>query len=91
ESMLLRATARKEAMIAEAEGEAQAIERKYQAEARGIQMIKDAAPSKEYLSLKTLEAYEKMADGKATKIVVPTELQTMASALVGAKEVVTKE
>lgn len=91
ESMMLRATARKEALIAEAEGEAQAIERKYQAEARGIQMIKDAAPSKEYLSLKTLEAYEKMANGQATKIVVPTELQTMASALVSAKEVIGKK
>ena len=91
ESMLLRATARKEALIAEAEGEAQAIERKYQAEARGIQMIKDAAPSKEYLSLKTLEAYEKMADGKSTKIIVPTELQNMASVLMSAKEIVGKE
>ena len=91
ESMMLRATARKEALIAEAEGEAQAIERKYAAEARGIQMIKDADPSKAYLALKTLEAYEKMADGQATKIVVPTELQTMASALVSAKDVIEKK
>ena len=88
ESMLLRATARKEAMIAEAEGAAQATERKYQAEARGIEMIKEANPSKQFLSLKTLETYEKMADGQATKIVVPTEMQGIASLLTAAKELV---
>jgi len=88
ESMLLRATARKEAMIAEAEGAAQATERKYQAEARGIEMIKEANPSKQFLSLKTLETYEKMADGQATKIVVPTEMQGVASLLTAAKELV---
>ena len=55
------------------------------AQARGIEMIKDANPTKEYLSLKSLETYEKMADGKATKIVVPSELQNMASLLTSAK------
>ena len=54
-------------MIAEAEGKAKAMERIYEAQARGIEMIKDANPTKEYLSLKSLETYEKMADGKATK------------------------
>lgn len=86
EATILRATAQKEARIAQAEGEAQAIERLYTAQARGIQMIKDAAPSKEYLALQSLQAYEKIADGKATKLVVPTELQKMASILSSAKE-----
>lgn len=86
ESTILRATAKKEAMIAEAEGEAQAMERIYAAQARGIEMIKDANPSKEYLTLQSLETYGKMADGQATKIVVPAELQNMASLLTSAKE-----
>ena len=87
EAVVLRATAKKEAMIAEAEGQAQAMERIYQAQARGIEMIKEANPTKEYLSLKSLETYEKMADGKATKIVVPSELQNMASILTSAREI----
>lgn len=86
ESMVLRATAKKEAMIAEAEGQAQATERLYQAQARGIQMIKDADPNKAYMTLKSLEAYEKIADGKATKLIVPSQLQDMASILTSAKE-----
>lgn len=87
EAMILRANAKKESMIAEAEGKAKAMERIYEAQARGIKMIKDANPTKEYLSLKSLETYEKMADGKATKIVVPSELQNMASLLTSAKEI----
>lgn len=90
EAMVLRATAKKEAMIAEAEGQAQATERLYQAQARGIQMIKDADPSREYMTLKSLEAYEKMADGKATKLVVPAELQHVATLLTSAKEFITE-
>ena len=84
--MVLRATAKKEAMIAEAEGQAQATERLYQAQARGIQMIKEANPSKEYMSLKSLEAFEKMSDGQATKLIVPSELQDVATRLASAKE-----
>lgn len=87
EAMVLRANAKKEAMIAEAEGQAQAMERIYEAQARGIEMIKNANPTKEYLSLKSLETYEKMADGKATKIVVPSEMQNMASFLTSAREI----
>ena len=87
EAMILRANAKKESMIAEAEGKAKAMERIYEAQARGIEMIKDANPTKEYLSLKSLETYEKMADGKATKIVVPSELQNMASLLTSAREI----
>ena len=87
EAMVLRANAKKEAMIAEAEGQARAMERIYEAQARGIEMIKNANPTKEYLSLKSLETYEKMADGKATKIVVPSEMQNMASFLTSAREI----
>lgn len=85
ESTILRANAKKEAMIAEAEGKAQAMERIYVAQARGIDMIKEANPSKEYLTLQSLETYGKIADGKATKIIVPAELQNMASLLTSAK------
>lgn len=86
EATILRATAEKEARIARAEGEAQALERLYSAQARGIEMIKEAAPSKEYLTLESLKAYEKLANGQATKIVVPAELQNVASLLTSAKE-----
>lgn len=86
EAMVLRANAKKEALIAEAEGKAQAMERLYEAQSRGIQMIKDADPSKAFLTLKSLETYGQIADGKATKIVVPAELQNMASLLTSAKE-----
>lgn len=86
EAMVLRATAKKEAMIVEAEGQAQATERLYEAQAKGIQMIKDADPNKSFLTLKSLETYGKMADGKATKIVVPAQLQDLATLLTSAKE-----
>lgn len=86
EAMVLRATAKKEAMIAEAEGQAQATERLYEAQARGIAMIKEADPNKSFLTLKSLETYGKMADGQATKIVVPAQLQDLASLLISAKE-----
>ena len=85
ESMILRADAKRAATIAEAEGKAQAMERIFEAQARGIEMIKQAQPTKEYLSLKSLETYGKLADGQATKIVVPSELQNVASLLASAK------
>ena len=91
ESTVLRAEAKKAAMIAEAEGRAEALAKVYEAEARGIQMINDSNPSKEYLSLKSLETYEKMASGQATKIVVPSELQSIASLLTAAKEITGKD
>jgi regulator of protease activity HflC (stomatin/prohibitin superfamily) len=81
EAMVLRANAKKEAMIAEAEGQAQAIERIYEAQAKGIEMIKNANPTQAYLQLKSLEAYEKMADGKATKLIIPNELGSLATLL----------
>ncbi len=86
EATILNATAKKEAMIAEAEGKAKAMEAIYEAQARGIQMIKDAAPSKEYLALQGLKTYSDLADGKATKIVVPNELQNLAAILTASRE-----
>ena len=85
ESVVLRALAKKESLIAEAEGQAQALERVYQAQARGIKLIKDADPSKAYLTLESLKALEKVADGQSTKIIVPSELQGLASILGSAK------
>ena len=81
EAMVLRANAKKESMIAEAEGQAQAIERIYEAQAKGIEMINNANPTQAYLQLKSLEAYEKMADGKATKLIIPNELGNLATLL----------
>jgi regulator of protease activity HflC (stomatin/prohibitin superfamily) len=79
ESLVLRAEAKKEALIAEAEGQAQALERVYQAQARGIDMINKANPHPAFITLKSLEALEKVADGKATKIIIPSEIQNLAS------------
>lgn len=85
EAMVLRAAAKKEAMIAEAQGEAEATLKRYEAQAKGIQMIKEADPSSAYLTLKGLETYAQIADGKATKLVVPSNLQDMASILTSAE------
>lgn len=78
ESAILRAEAVKEAKIREAEGEAEAILKIQQATADGIQMINNASPSKEVLTLKSLEAFAAAADGKATKIIIPSEIQGVA-------------
>ena len=88
EAALLRADAKKAAMIAEAEGQAQAMERIYEAQARGIEMIKNANPTKEYLALQSLKTYTDLANGQATKIVVPTELQNIAGLLTTAKDMI---
>ena len=88
ESMILRATAKKEAMIAEAEGQAQATERLYAAQAKGIEMIKNSDPSLEFLTLKGYEALQKMADGKATKLIIPSNLQDITGTLASLAEVV---
>lgn len=83
ESAILRAEAVKEAKIREAEGEAAAILKIQQATAEGIEMINKVSPSKEVISIKALEAFGKAADGKATKIIIPSEIQGIAG-LVGA-------
>ncbi|MCD7723614.1 MAG: paraslipin [Clostridiales bacterium] len=78
QSAILRADAVREQKIREADGESQAILKIKQAEADGIKMIKEAAPSEEVVKLKALEAFAKAADGKATKIIIPSEIQALA-------------
>ncbi|ROR28583.1 regulator of protease activity HflC (stomatin/prohibitin superfamily) [Mobilisporobacter senegalensis] len=75
---ILRAEAHKEATIREAEGEAQAILALQQANADGIRFLNEAAPGNAVLQLKSLEAFAKAADGKATKIIIPSEIQGIA-------------
>ena len=78
EAMILRAEAAREAKIREAEGEAQAILKIQQANADGIRFLKDAGADEAVLRIKSLEAFERAADGKATKIIIPSEIQGMA-------------
>ena len=86
ESAILRAEAAKEKMIREAEGEAQAILKIQQANADGIKMLKEAGADESVLKLKSLEAFEKVADGQATTILLPAELQGIASIAAKLKE-----
>ena len=78
--------AAKEKMIREAEGEAQAIKTIQQANADGIKMLKEAGADEAVLKLKSLEAFEKVADGQATTILLPAELQGIASVAATLKE-----
>ena len=78
QSAILKAEAAKEAKIREAEGEAEAILKIQEATAQGIKMINDVKPSQAVISLKGIEAFEKAADGKATKIIIPSEIQNLA-------------
>ena len=78
ESQILRAEAKKEATIKEAEGQAQAILAVQQANADGIRALNEAKPTNEVITLKSLEAFTKAADGKATKIIIPSEIQGIA-------------
>ena len=78
EAAILRAEAKREATIREAEGQAEAIRAVQIATAEGIQYLNEAAPVSAVLTLKSLEAFAKAADGKATKIIIPSEIQGMA-------------
>ena len=78
QAAILRADAVKEATIREAEGRAQAIEAVQKATAEGLKYLNEAAPTKQVLTLKSLEAFEKAADGKATKLIIPSEIQGVA-------------
>ncbi len=90
ESAILRAAAVKEAKILEAEGEAEAIKKVQEATAKGIEMINEAKPSDGVIKLKALEAFEKAADGQATKIIVPSEIQGLAGLVTGIAETAKK-
>lgn len=89
ESAILRADAEKQRQILRAEGEAEAILKVQQATAEGIRMINESAPTEEVIKIKALEAYEVAANGKATKIIIPSEIQGLASLATGLKEVLT--
>ena len=78
EAAILRAEAKREATVKEAEGQAEAIIKIQQANADGLRMLKESAPDAAVLQLKSLEAFAKAADGKATKIIIPSEIQGIA-------------
>ena len=86
---ILHAEAQKERMIKEAEGQAQAVLKVQQATAEGLRMIKEAGADESVLTLKSLEALTKVADGKATKIIIPSEIQGIAGLATSLKEIMT--
>lgn len=91
ESAILRAEANKQAKIKMAEGEAEALLKIKEAEAQGIELLKNAKADKTVIALKSLDAMTKVADGKATKIIIPSELQNIASLGVSLAEIVKKD
>ena len=90
EAAILRAEAKKEAMIREAEGQAEAIRAVQQANAEGIKFLNEANPNAAVLQLKSLEAFTKAADGQATKIIIPSEIQGVAGLAKSVMEVAGK-
>ena len=88
ESAILRAEAQKQKMVKEAEGQAEAIRVVQLANAEGLKMIKEAGADEAVLRLKSLEAFEKAADGQATKIIIPSEIQGLAGLAKSVVEVV---
>ncbi|MGL4607996.1 MAG: SPFH domain-containing protein [Eubacteriaceae bacterium] len=88
ESVILRAEAEKEAQIRRAEGEAEAIVKVQKAIAEGVEMLNEAGPTQAVIALKSLSSLEKVADGKSTKIIIPSEIQGLASLTTALKELV---
>ncbi len=91
EAAILRADAKKEAHIREAQGEAEAILSIQNATAEGLKKIKDACLDNTVIALRAMEALEKMADGKATKIIIPSEIQGLAGLAASLKEFITDD
>ena len=89
QAAILRAEAQKEKMIKEAEGQAEAVLKVQSATAEGLRMIKEAGADEAVLTLKSLEAFVKAADGRATKIIIPSEIQGLAGLASSLKEIVT--
>ena len=79
QAAILRAEAKKEQQIKEAEGEAEAILSVQRAKAEALKLLNEASPNEKVLSWRGLEAFEKVADGKATKIIIPSNMQNLAS------------
>ena len=88
QAQILSAEAKKEAQVREAEGEAEAIIKVQQAIADGIKMINESNPGEAVIALKSLEAFAKIADGKATKIIIPSQIQGIAGLAASVKEVI---
>ena len=88
ESAILRAEAKKQAAIREAEGEAEAIIAVQTAIAEGIRKINEAAPSQSYIAIKSLETLEKVADGQSTKLIIPSDMQSLAGLAASCKELI---
>ena len=91
QAAILRAEAQREARIREAEGEAEAILKVQQATAEGLRMLNEVPPVKEVLALKSFEAMAKVADGQATKIIIPSELQNLAGTIAAITETAKKK
>ena len=91
QSQILRAEAKKEATIREAEGQAQAILAVQQANADSIRLLNESAPSNQVLTIKSLEAFAKAADGKSTKIIIPSDIQGVAGLATSLSELVKTE
>ncbi len=91
ESAILQADATKEAKIREAQGEAEAIVSIQKAMADGLRMLNEAAPTDSVIALKSLEAFQKLADGKATKIIIPSQIQSLAGLATSVKELISTE
>ena len=91
ESAILRAEAQKQSQIKLAEGEAEAILKVRQAEADGIKLLKDAKADKSVLTLKSFEAFEKVANGQSTKIIIPSDIQNLAGTLAAITETIKKD
>lgn len=91
ESAILRAEAKKQAAIKEAEGQAEAIIRVQTAVSEGIRKINEANPSEAYIAIKSLESFEKAADGKATKIIIPSQIQGIAGLAASVAELIKEE
>ena len=90
QAAILRAEAQKERMIKEAEGQAEAVLKVQNANAEGIRMIREAGADQAVLTLKSLEAFAKAADGKSTKIIIPSDIQGIAGLASSLKEIVTE-
>ena len=91
QAAILRAEAQKERMIKEAEGQAEAVLKVQNANAEGIRMIREAGADQAVLTLKSLEAFMKAADGRATKIIIPSEIQGLAGLASSLKEIVAED
>ena len=90
QALILEAEAHKEAAIQKAKGEAEAIREVQQAKAEGLKMLKEAGMDASVLKLRSLEAFEKAADGQATKIIVPSDLQSLAGVVTSVAEIAKK-